>query len=86
MVAEPHHNVLLGQPVTISCTVSRANPSIVSYTWTFVNRQGETTVFLIEDKIALNSIQAANYGTYSCAVSNTVGTGIANITIGEGGK
>ncbi len=83
VTATPQARIALGQSVSLFCNVTRANPNIFTYVWSFNSGQGppETT-----DTLNLTDVMANQFGTYSCAVTNTAGTGSGSIVIEEGGK
>ena len=72
--------VAVGGDVTLTCTVTRANPMIYAYTWTNVDTSitllGETSATL-----TLSSITEEEIATYRCDVTNSAGMGSDTITI-----
>ena len=75
--------VSVGGDVTLTCTVTRSNPTGFTYTWTNVNTAttlpGETAATL-----TLTSITMDEIATYSCEVTNSGGgrgTGILTLRI-----
>ncbi len=77
--------VSVGGDVTLTCTVTRSNPTCFTYTWTNVNTAttlpGETAATL-----TLTSITMDEIATYSCEVTNSGGargTGILTLRLGR---
>ena len=72
--------VAVGGDVTLTCTVTRANPMIYTYTWTNVDASitllGETYATL-----TLSFITEEEIATYRCDVTNSAGTGSNTIII-----
>ncbi len=87
MSADPHPNVLPGQSVTISCVVTRGDPSYVTYTWTFHNQVGEVTALADQtsNTLVVANVQVEHYGTYYCTATNNAGRATTGMIIGEGG-
>ena len=76
--------VSVGGDVTLTCTVTRSNPTGFTYTWTNVNTTttlpGETAATL-----TLTSITMDEIATYSCEVTNSGGArGTGTLTLQQG--
>ncbi len=76
--------VSVGGDVTLTCTVTRSNPTGFTYTWTNVNTTttlpGETAATL-----TLTSITMDEIATYSCEVTNSGGgRGTGILTLQQG--
>ncbi len=76
--------VSVGGDVTLTCTVTRSNPTGFTYTWTNVNTTttlpGETAATL-----TLTSITMDEIATYSCEVTNSGGArGTGTRTLQQG--
>ena len=72
--------VAVGGDVNLTCTVTRGNPMIYTYTWTNV----DTSITLSDEtsaNLTLSSIIEEEIATYRCDVTNSVGTGSDTITI-----
>ena len=82
--------VALGNSVTLTCTVTRANPSTdYTYTWIFTGDDGTPTSIDGEttDTLEISAVMESDYGDYTCNVTNTAGTGESNTaTIEQGCK
>ncbi len=83
MTASPVR-VSVGGDVTLTCTVTRSNPTGFTYTWTNVNTittlPGETAATL-----TLTSITMDEIATYSCEVTNNGGgKGTGTLTLQKG--
>jgi hypothetical protein len=72
-----------GSAATLTCTVTRSNPTSYTYSWTHEGIQlaGETS-----NTLSLLSFVASDGGTYSCEVVNEAGTGRDNVTIQLAGR
>ena len=77
-----HTRVAIGDSLTLTCTVLRGNPMIYTFNWlhegslisnTTSSESSSTLHILVE--------QAQESGVYECAANNSVGLGMANITI-----
>ena len=84
IVADPRVRIALGQSVTLTCNVTKANPTAFTYEWTFEDT--DTTLSETSETLTLSDIMASQFGTYTCDVTNAAGTGSDTITIEEGGK
>ncbi len=76
--------VSVGGDVTLTCTVTRSNPTGFTYQWTNVNTTttlpGETAATL-----TLTSITMDEIATYSCEVTNSGGDrGTGTLTLQQG--
>ena len=76
--------VRLGDRVTLTCNVTRANPMPTTYTWTHVD--SNTALSETSSTLTFPSITTADIATYRCEGGNVVGTGMDNITITLGGQ
>ena len=76
--------VALGDRVTLTCNVTRANPPPTTYTWTNVDTS--TTLSETSNTLTLPSITMTDLATYRCETTNVVGTGMDTITIELGGE
>ena len=74
----------LGDMVTLTCSVVRANPPSVTYTWTNVNTN--TILSETSSTLILSSISMADIATYRCEATNAAGTGMDTIAIELGGQ
>ncbi len=83
VIASPQKRIAVGQSVSLFCNVTRANPNIFTYVWSYNSGQGppETT-----NTLNLTDVMSNQFGTYSCDATNTAGTGSGSIVIEEGGK
>ena len=84
IVATPQERIALGQSVTLTCNVTKANPMVFTYEWTFEDTG--TTLSETSETLTLSNIMASQFGTYTCDVTNDAGTGSDTVTIEEGGK
>ena len=84
IVADPRARIALGQSVTLTCNVTKANPTAFTYEWTLEGT--DTTLSETSETLTLSDIMASQFGTYTCDVTNDAGTGSDTITIEEGGK
>ena len=83
-MADPRTRIALGQSVTLTCNVTKANPTAFTYEWTL---EGTGTLpSETSETLTLSNIMASQFGTYRCDVTNAAGTGSDTITIEEGGK
>ena len=73
--------MIIGEDVTITCSVLRGNPS--SYSYSIVHND---SVISSNSTLILTNIQEADLGTYRCDVTNEAGTGSAGVTIEQGGN
>ena len=83
-MADPRERIALGQSVTLTCDVTKANPTVFTYQWTFEDTG--TTLSETSETLTLSNIMASQFGTYRCDVTNDAGTGSDTITIEERGK
>ena len=86
IVADPRARIALGQSVTLTCNVTKANPTAFTYEWTFEDTVTGTTLSETSETLTLSNIMASQFGTYTCDVTNDAGTGSDTITIEERGK
>ena len=73
--------VIIGEDVTITCSVLRGNSA--SYSFSIVHND---SVISSNSILLLINIQLADLGTYRCDVTNDAGTGNDSVTILQGGK
>ena len=73
--------VIIGEDVTITCSVLRGDPS--SYSFSIIHND---SVISFNSTHTLTNIQATDLGTYYCGVTNDAGTGSARVTIKQGGN
>ena len=73
--------VLIGDNVTLTCTVTTGDPSYATYTWTFmsVSLQEMTNV------LTLTISDVNDFGNYTCEATNVAGSGSGTISIEQGG-
>ncbi len=83
VTATPQARIALGQSVSLFCNVTRANPNIFTYVWRL---NGGSALSETTNTLNLTNVMANQFGTYSCDVTNTAGTGSGSIVIEEGGK
>ena len=74
----------LGDAVTLTCNVTRANPMPTTYIWT--NLDTSDTISEISDTLTLPSITVTDLATYRCEAVNDAGTGMDTVTIEQGGR
>ena len=79
--------VLIGDMVTLTCSVTAGNPSYVTYTWTFMNTNTNTNVSLSEMTNTLTRTigDANDFGNYICEATNLAGSGSGTVRIELGG-
>jgi len=80
------NEVVIGDDITLTCTVTRANPAGSFYTWT---HNGTIVTPTTITSLRHASVEAEDVGNYSCSVSNGVEpTGMDSLIISflEGGK
>ena len=80
----PNNGINIGGTITLTCSVSRGNPTSYTYEWSLWgsnDRITETSNTLTFSVTSVNQL-----GTYECIVDNGIGTGSGNITIVEGSK
>ncbi len=84
IAATPQARIALGQSVSLFCNVTRANPSVnLTYVWRMVSGPtlpDETNTLVLFD------IEANQFGTYSCEVTNDAGSGSGTLSIEQGCK
>ena len=82
LVTANHIVVAIGDSLTLTCTVVRGNPMIYTFNW---HHEGSTisTKTSSESSSTLNILveHVQNSGVYVCAANNSIGPGVANITI-----
>jgi hypothetical protein len=69
---------MLRESATLTCTVTRANPTTYSYLWKF---NEELLVGQASPTLRLSSFTFEDVGTYTCQVSNRAGIGMDSIDI-----
>ena len=80
----PSGRINIGGTITLTCSVTRGNPTSYTYEWSLVDSNDkitETSNTLIVSVTSVNQL-----GTYECIVDNGIGTGRGDITIVEGSK
>jgi hypothetical protein len=77
-VTADHTRVVLRGSVTLTCTVTRANPTTYSYSWKF---NEELLVGQVAPTLRLSSFTSEDVGTYTCQVMNHAGPGMDSIDI-----
>ena len=80
----PSGRINIGGTITLTCSVTRGNPTSYTYEWSLVgsnDKINETSNTLTVSVTSVNQLE-----TYECIVNNSIGTGSGNITIVEGSK
>ncbi len=81
--ATPQARIALGQSVSLFCNVTRASPAVgLIYVWRI---DGGPSLAEETDTLVVSNIMANQFGTYSCEVTNDVGSDTGIITIEEEG-
>ena len=80
--------IAVGQSTTLTCTISRSNPSDYTVEWSSTNTNDVTTTLAeTGETLVVTDIADNEFGTYTCNVTNSADlSGSANITIEEGGE
>ena len=80
--------IAVGQSTTLTCSISRSNPSNYTIEWSLTNTNDVTTTLAeAGETLVVTDIADDEFGTYTCNVTNSADlSGSANITIEEGGK
>ena len=73
--------VLIGDMVTLTCSVINGNPSYVTYSWRFMNTNITTSNIL-----TLTIENVNDFGNYICEATNLAGSGNGTVSIAQGGK
>ena len=88
-VSATQTRIAVGQSTTLTCSVDRSNPSGITFTWSFTNTSGATTILSGEtgQTLQLSDIAENEFGTYTCNATNSASlSGTADITIEQGCK
>ena len=72
--------VLVGDNVTLTCSVTTGNSSYVTYLWTFMNTNITTS-----NTLTLTIENVNNFGNYICEATNLAGSGSGTVSIEQGG-
>ena len=80
--------IAVGQSTTLTCSISRSNPSDYTVEWSLTNTNDVTTTLAeTGETLVVTDIADNEFRTYTCNVTNSADlSGSANITIEEGGK
>ena len=71
----------LGDSITLSCNVTRANPTEYStFTWT----HDSTALPETGNTLTLSTVRESDLGMYRCEVTNSAGTGSGTFNLAEG--
>ena len=79
----PNNRIIIGGTITLTCSISRGNPTSYTYEWSIVGSNDKITETSSTLTVSVTSVN--QLGTYECRVDNSIGTGRGNITIVEGG-
>ena len=74
-----------GGTVILTCNVTSGNPKSYTYMWTHVT-SSEVLTGATSSTLTLSGVTMDSVGTYRCAVTNGIGTGMDSITIELGGQ
>ena len=88
-VSATQTRIAVGQSTTLTCSVDRSNPSDITYTWSFTDTSGATTILSGEtgQTLQLSDIAENEFGTYTCNATNSASlNGTTNIAIERGCK
>lgn len=80
-VAATRTRVLIGDMVTLTCSVTTGNASYVAYLWTLMSASISTN-----NTLTLTIENVNEFGNYTCEATNVAGTGSGTVTIEQGGK
>ena len=80
----PSGHIIFGGTITLTCSVTRGNPTSYTYEWSLVDSNDKITETSNTLTVSVTSVN--QLGTYECIVNNGIGTGRGNITIVEGSK
>ena len=81
--------IALNQSTTLTCSVTRSNPSNPTFKWNLTNTNNVVTTLTGEtgETLQLSNIAEGQFGTYSCTATNSARqSGIASVTIDQGCK
>ena len=80
--------IAVGQSTTLTCSISKSNPSDNTVEWSLTNTNDVTTTLVgTGETLVVTDIADNEFGTYTCNVTNSADlSGSVNITIEEGGK
>ena len=81
--------IALNQSTTLTCSVTRSNPSDLTFKWTLTDTLGDVTTLAegTGKTLQLSNIAKDQFGTYSCTATNSARqSGIASVTIDQGCK
>ena len=75
--------IAVGQSTTLTCFISRSNPSDFTVEWSLTNTNDVTTTLAeTGETLVVTDIADDEFGTYTCNVTNSADlSGSANITI-----
>ena len=73
--------VLIGDTVTLTCSVTTGDPSYANYTWTFMS----AILPEITNTLTLTISGMNDLGNYICEATNVAGSGSGTISIEQGG-
>ena len=77
-----HTRVAIGDSLTLTCTVVRGNPMIYTFNWLHEGSlMSNTTSSQSSSTLHILVEHAQDKGVYVCTANNSVGPGMANITI-----
>ena len=82
----PNNRINIGGTITLTCSVTRGNPTSYTYEWTLVGSNDKITETSNTLTVSVTSVN--QLGTYECIVDNgiDIDDGRGNITIVEGSK
>ena len=79
----------IGSPLTLKCYASDCEEGTFTFTWRFNNQQVDsgrvTSIGGNASQLTVDSVAAADIGTYTCRVSNLVRTTTGTFTVMEAG-
>lgn len=79
----------VGSPLTLKCFANDCMEDEFTFTWRFNGQQVDsslvTSIGSNATQLTVDSVATADFGTYTCLVTNTVGTTTGTFTVMEAG-